>query len=180
MPFYERNPSVPQKGELRVRAKVVPLVNGERAMVVNATGEILGSAQATYVTTEEVDQTRFVKLFLDGIRQTVGLSKAGLAVFEIVYAQMRENPGVDQVTLTQFGAGKVGVPARTYQRGVRDLVEREFLFCTPAANIFFVNIQFMFNGNRLNFIKSFHLKDSREPSQTELDLDASPQLGHEA
>jgi hypothetical protein len=30
-----------------------------------------------------VDATRFVKLFLDGMKQAAGLSKAGMAVFEL-------------------------------------------------------------------------------------------------
>jgi hypothetical protein len=31
---------------------------------------------------QEVDSTRFVKLFLDGIKQAAGLSKPGIQVFE--------------------------------------------------------------------------------------------------
>jgi len=41
---------------------------------------------------EEVDKGRFVKLFLDGIKQAAGLSKAGMMVFEVVYNQIRDNP----------------------------------------------------------------------------------------
>jgi hypothetical protein len=33
---------------------------------------------------EEVDSTRFVKLFLDGIKKAAGLSKPGIQVFELV------------------------------------------------------------------------------------------------
>ncbi|HEV3237899.1 MAG TPA: hypothetical protein VGZ25_12980 [Gemmataceae bacterium] len=48
---------------------------------------------------------------------------------------------------------------RTYQRGVRELLKKEFLFRSPIDRVFFVNIRFMFNGDCLAFVKSDHLKD---------------------
>ena len=177
-PIYRTNPSIPNAGEVRTRSRVVPLVNGDRAMVVNATGEILGSAQATYAWAEEVDQTRFVKLFLDGIRQTVGLSKAGLAVFELVYMQMRSNPGIDRIELNLFDAKDRGIVERTFRRGLGELLEREFLYASPTDGVFFVNIRYLFNGNRLNFIRQYYLKGSRDPdpAQGALDFDDQPPM----
>src|SRR5271154_3103757 len=84
---------------------------------------------------EEVDTTRFVKLFLDGIKQAAGLSKTGIQVFELVYHQMRANPGSDEIKLNQYVAKDQGMSDRTYQRGVRELLEKEFLYDSvlPAA-----------------------------------------------
>ena len=48
---------------------------------------------------EEVDKERFVKLFLAGVKQAAGLSKAGLAIVEVVYNLVRENPNSDEVKL---------------------------------------------------------------------------------
>ena len=50
---------------------------------------------------EEVDQDRFVKLFLDGIKRAAGLSKSGMKVFELVYHQMRATPGSDEIKLNR-------------------------------------------------------------------------------
>jgi hypothetical protein len=33
-----------------------------------------------------VDAERFVKLFMAGLKQATGLSKAGLSIFEVVYS----------------------------------------------------------------------------------------------
>ena len=51
-----------------------------------------------------------------------------------------------------------------------DLLEKELLFASPAAGLFFVNIRYLFNGNRLHFIKSYYLKGTaaRHQGQTEL------------
>ena len=117
---------------------------------------------------EEVDTTRFVKLFLDGIKQAAGLSKTGIQVFELVYHEMRANPGSDEIKLNQYVAKDHGISDRTYQRGVRELLEKEFLYRSPSDGVFFVNIRFMFNGDRLAFVKSYHLKDASR--QQELPL----------
>lgn len=62
-------------------------------MIVNpGTGELLGTGSVAYMEQESVDPTRFVKLYLEGIRQVVGLSKTGLRVFEMVYAQVQASP----------------------------------------------------------------------------------------
>ena len=134
----------------------------------NSTGEIKGIGGMGFWWDEEVDSSRFVKLFLDGIKQAAGLSKTGIQVFELVYHEMRANPGSDEIKLNQYVAKDHDISDRTYQRGVRELLEKEFLYRSPSDGVFFVNIRFMFNGDRLAFVKSYHLKGS--PRQEELPL----------
>ena len=131
----------------------------------HSTGELKGLGGMGFWWEEEVDSTRFVKLFLDGVKQAAGLSKTGIKVFELVYKEMRLNPGSDEIKLNQYVARDYGISDRTYQRGVRELLEKEFLFRSPSDGVFFVNIRFMFNGDRLAFVKSYHLKDSAARQQ---------------
>ena len=101
IPVYRTNPSIPDTGEI-ARAKRVQIGDTHKGLVVdNGTGEILGRGGAMVYEWEEVDKERFVKLYLAGLKQASGLSKAGLAVFEIVYAALRETPGRDTVLLSQ-------------------------------------------------------------------------------
>lgn len=111
---------------------------------------------------EEVAKERFVKLFLGGLKQATGLSKASLAIFECVYHQMQENPNSDRVQMSYYRASQQN-PAlndRTYQRGLRELLQKEFLYRSPEDGTFFVNIRSMFNGDHLAFVKAYHLKDA--------------------
>lgn len=64
---------------------------------------------------------------------------------------------------------------RTYQRGLRELLDKEFLFRSPEDGTFFVNIRYMFNGDRLAFVKAYHLKDS-QPSLPLPEPEATPVL----
>lgn len=158
IPVYRTNPSVPAPGEI-AKAKRTQLGDMQKGFVVDTgSGEILGRGAAFSYEFEEVDKERFVKLYLAGLKQASGLSKAGLAVFEIVYSELRESPGKDTVLLSQDASPLAPV---TFRRGLRELLEKEFLFRSPYDGTFFVNIRFMFNGDRLAFVKGYQLKNAQ-------------------
>src|SRR3984957_20757586 len=120
-PVYRTNPSVPQKNGLPTRTKRINVPGGKGSVIVdNTSGEIKGIGGLGFWWEEEVDSSRFVKLFLEGIKQAAGLSKTGIQVFELVYHEMRANPGPDEIKLNQYVAKDHGISDRTYQRGVRE------------------------------------------------------------
>ncbi len=171
VPAYQSNPSIPSESEIK-RNKRAQIGNDIKGLVVDtARGEILGHGGAIAYEWEEVDKERFVKLYLAGLKQAAGLSKAGLAVFETVYKQVRERPGQDTVPLDSYSSALHPV---TYRRGLRELLGKEFLFRSPNPGLFFVNIRFMFNGDRLAFVKGHKLKGSEQ--QAELPLEQPPAL----
>jgi hypothetical protein len=174
-PVYRTNPSVPPTNGLPTRTRRINVPGGKGSVIVdNSSGEIKGIGGMGFWWEEEVDTSRFVKLFLEGIKQAAGLSKTGIQVFELVYHEMRANPGSDEIKLNQYVAKDHGISDRTYQRGVRELLEKEFLYRSPSDGVFFVNIRFMFNGDRLAFVKTYHLKSADR--QQELPLVEGPTL----
>jgi hypothetical protein len=167
-PVYRTNPSVPQPYGLPTRTKRINVPGGKGSVIVdNSSGEVRVGGLGFWFE-EEVDTTRYVKIVIDGIKQTAGLSRAGIQVFELVYREIQANPGRDEIKLNQYVAKDHRINDRTYQRGVRELLEKEFLYRSPSDGVFFVNIRFMFNGDRLAFVKSYHLKDASR--QQELPL----------
>src|SRR5262249_32093156 len=145
---YEANPSVPAAGGLPTRTKRVEVPGGKASVIIdNTSGEIRGIGGMGLWWNEEVDRGRFVKLFLDGIKQAAGLSKAGMMVFEVVYNQIRDNPGKDKIELNYYLARKYGLemPERTFRHGLRQLLEKEFIYESMVSDVFFVNIRYMFN-----------------------------------
>jgi len=163
---YQTNPSIPSETEIK-RSKRAQIGTDMRGLVVDSgSGEILGHGGAIAYEWEEVDKERFVKLYLAGLKQAAGLSKAGLAVFETVYKKVRERPGQDTVPLDAYSSTLHLV---TYRRGLRELLEKEFFFRSPNSGLFFVNIRFMFNGDRLAFVKGYKLKKD-QPTLPGLDL----------
>ena len=104
---------------------------------------------------EEVDQERFVKLFLAGVKQVAELKKPGLAIFELVYNALRDHPGEDTVRLA---FSETEMKRSTFYNGLRELLEKGVLYRSPWDGVFFVNIRYMFNGDRLAFVKAYHLR----------------------
>ena len=121
-------------------------------IVDSESGEIIGHGGATVYEWEEVDAERFVKLYLGGLKKATGLSKAGLAVFEIVYHRLQDRPGQDTIMLSLLTSG---MKKSAYYKGLKDLLDKEFLFRSPYDGTFFVNIRFLFNGDRLAFIEGY-------------------------
>jgi len=153
--IYQTNPSIPAENEIK-KSKRAQIGTDLKGLVVdNGTGEILGHGGAIAYEWEEVDKERFVKLYLAGLKQASGLKKAGLSVFELIYNQVRENPGKDTVLLDPLSSG---MEERTYHRGLRELLEKEFIFRSTNPGLFFVNIRFMFNGDRLAFVKGYRIR----------------------
>lgn len=176
-PVYDRNPSVPQMDAFRTRPKPVRLNNGNRVMIVgHDTGEVMAEGHAAFFELKEVDEAQFVKLYMAGMKQTTKLTAAGLRVFQLVYQQMRDNPQADRIDLNfyiaqQFG---LGMAVQSFRRGLRELLENEFIYRSPVTDTYFVNVNFIFNGNRITLAKSYYLKGTS--AQLGLDLGVPPAL----
>ena len=169
VPVYDSNPSIPQEGGLYSRNRRKQIGNEHKGFVIDGgSGEILGPGMAFAYEWEEVDSERFVKLFLNGLKKASGLSKSGLTIFEIVYNKMRQNPNCDELQISFYTAKKQikDLAESTYWRGLRELLDKEFLFRSNVSGIFFINIRYMFNGDRLAFVKAYHMKE--EKAQKEL------------
>jgi hypothetical protein len=83
-PVYRTNPSVPSTSGIPTRTRRFQVPGGKAAVIVdNSSGEIKGIRGMGFWWEEEVDRTRFVKMFLDGIKQAAGLSMTGMQVFEL-------------------------------------------------------------------------------------------------
>lgn len=167
VPIYQTNPSIPNANEIK-RGKRTQIGTEIKGLVVDTgSGEILGHGGAIAYEWEEVDKERFVKLYLAGLKQAAGLTKAGLAVFELVYEQLKDRHGEDSVTLSILTSS---MKKTTYYNGLKELLEKQFLFRTPYDGTFFVNIRFMFNGDRLAFVKGYRLKTVSENTNNQPSL----------
>lgn len=172
LPVYAENPSVPDVNGIR-KHRPVRVGNDRRGFVVDGgSGEVLSIGSIGFYEFEEVDDTRFVKMFLAGIKQAASLTKAGLSVFEIVYKQVQENPKSDEIKLSPEDTDLNPV---TYRRGLRELLEKEFLYLTKYQGVFFVNIRYMFNGDRLAFVKGYRRKGTATQGELPL-LDGTAEI----
>lgn len=177
--IYETNPSI--VGRFPVKVVTGRQAKGQTAyMVAPDSGEVLASGTFGFIEEKELDSEQFVKVYLDGIKQYSQLSRAGALLFELVYREISGLNGKnnDSVTINYIVAQrwKTDLSRRTYERGMNELLEREFLFRSIAADVYFVNVRFMFNGDRMAVVKAYRRKGA-PPSQPELPFAPPPARG---
>jgi hypothetical protein len=159
VPVYASNPSALNPDNIK-KMKASKLGFEKKGFVIDGEGEVISQGTAVFFDYEEVDSERFIKIFTSGFQQTAGLSKSGLSILEFIGISVQDNPNIDEVKLSFYRASKYinGLTERTYQRGVRELLDKEFIFRSPEDGTFFVNIRYMFNGDRLAFVKGYKRK----------------------
>jgi len=123
-------------------------------MLVSNEGQIVSNV-AGFWEGEEVDSTKFVKLFVNGVRALAELSNAGARVFELLYIEMQSNIGKDQVYLSFTGIDEKTISRRTFSRGMAELIDKQFIAAMPAVGWYWVNPDFIWNGDRLAFVKEY-------------------------
>lgn len=164
--LFKENPFVKeaienQKGGVRrITGKTA-----DRMMVVSGdTGEVI--APAGFWQYQEVDKTQFVKLYVNGVKAIADLSPAGTKVFALLYAEMQGAIGRDKVYLsyTAMEPAETGMSQATFTRGMKELIEKKFVAPTFGVGWYFINPDYMWNGDRLAFVKEYRLKKQNTDS----------------
>ncbi len=129
-------------------------------LISSTTGEVVGVAAIHQV--EEKDDAEFVKVFAAGVAASYELTKTAQRVFQVVLDQYQRTPMskgfADHINLFWFGDGiegrDVGMSEFTFKRGLRELLDKRFLYPKDSAS-FWTNPALFFKGDRVMFIKEY-------------------------
>ena len=174
-PVYRANPSLVDLERGQLRDKATKVIAGNKAMLMDsATGEITGEGAVAFLERQEVDAERFVKIYLAGLDGMFKLTKSGQTVFKLLWLQVQSNPNTDRVELNHYIAQDYGmeVTYRMMNRGIKELLEKEFIFNSTTAGMFFYNARFMFNGNRIVTAREYVLKGTAQQASLPFDDDS--------
>jgi hypothetical protein len=138
-------------------------INPSVLMIHMAEEDLPESDSANGAGSSRLDQQfkheRFLKFYLEGIRQYSKLNKAGTDLFEFVYEELSDstNQGKDQLCVNYVLANQWNpdLTRRTYSRGIAELLDKNFLYRSMVNDIYFVNINFIFNGDRSTLARSY-------------------------
>jgi hypothetical protein len=158
--LYEKNPFM---AEMTTKTRRITNKRGDMMLVSGGgSGEITAQI-AGFWEAEEVDATKFVKLFVKGVKALKELSGAGTKVFEVLYLRVQEAIGKDQIYMAFSSVDQVLTPMgnATYDRGMRELIEKGFIAATPSQGMYWLNPSFVWNGDRLAFVKEYRKAPSR-------------------
>ena len=136
-------------------------------LISSTTGEVMGIATIHQV--EERDDAEFVKVFAGGVAAAYELTKTANRVFQVVLDQYQRTPMsrgfADHVNLFWFDNGiegrDVGMSEKTFQRGLKELIEKRFLY-PKGPTAFWTNPALFFKGDRVMFIKEYRRRVTSE------------------
>jgi hypothetical protein len=153
-PFLE-NMIIPIK-EKRIKLSI--LGNDRNILINQETGEVHGTHIATF---KKVDRKQFVKLFTANIALTFDLSSAGIKAFNILVwtvqhkALCKDEIDLDNITLEEFleqhKEKELKLSIATFKRGINELEKSMIIAKTLRKGKYFINPNFVFNGDRIVF-----------------------------
>lgn len=158
---YKTNPFL---GELEIKhtrktVRVSNVLGAKDNIIINQkSGEIIG--EYTHITTyKEVDETEFVKLFTKNIALTFDLTSAGLKALNVLIfvvqhqAINKDLVPMDSIILENFleRNNKLKLSIPTFNRGLSELVKAKILASHERKGFYFINPNFVFNGDRIAF-----------------------------
>lgn len=179
--LYDSNPFMV---EVQTKTRRITNKRGNMQLVSSETGEVHSSI-AGFWESEEVDSTKFIKLFVQGVKALKELSGSGTKVFEVLYLRVQESIGQDRIYIAFSEVDQALTPMSeaTYTRGMRELMEKGFIAASPSQGMFWLNPAFVWNGDRLAFVKEYRKSNPSRATAKNPDLltgdlfQQPPQLG---
>lgn len=182
---YEINPFlegmiVPVKGK---QVRLSKLGRDDNVLINQRTGEIHGTHITTY---KKVDGEQFVKIFTANIAMTFDFSAAGIKAFGVLLwavqnkSLSKDETDLDNLTLAsflKFYADKepaIKLSPATFRRGLSELEKAQIIAKTLRQGRYFINPNFVFNGDRVAFTT---LIERKKKSQADIAAEeGQPQL----
>lgn len=96
-------------------------------------------------------------------------------MFQIVYQLMLDNPNNDKLIIDYNDLLHRNIftqSQKTFIRGINELLEKGILYQSVTANVYFLNLNLFFNGDRINIVKSYKRKTPSKslPNENQLEL----------
>lgn len=120
---------------------------------------------------KEVDKNAFVKLYLSEIKSLFELSKAGLKAFAYVLHALKINEAEAYISINELMKYCGYKQNNQAYKGLGELMANKIIAMSERDNIWYVNPNFIFNGDRVAFIKQYKLT---EPIQHPKQLNVWP------
>jgi hypothetical protein len=150
----------------------------DNVLVNQGTGEILGTHVTTY---KRVDGEQFVKMFTANIAMTFDLSSSGIKAFTVLMwavqhrALAKDELDLDGLTLVEFMEAhkdrepQLKLSSATFGRGLAELEKAQIIAKTLRQGRYFINPNFVFNGDRIAFTTVIERKKpTRDPNTVDL------------
>jgi len=158
------------------QVSVSRLGRDNNVLVNQDTGEINGTHIVTYKT---VDDSEFIKLFTGNVAMAFDLTSAGIKAFTVMSFALQKQIAkdglfIDELVLEDFLLENKNIKAcsmKTIYRGISELEKSKILAKSTRSGYYFINPNFVFNGDRVAFTTTLQRQKRNEDAQQELALE---------
>lgn len=159
--FHKLNPFFVDALQNPREKKVITNYEGDKLIVLDEdTGEV---RPAGFYSKKKLDDERFVKVFIKGIRAFAELSASATKLFEVFYIEIQQNPNKDRVYVDFKMIENQDIMKRsTFMKSLNELIEKQFIARTDTQNWYFINPNFVWNGDRLVFAQEYERVSKEE------------------
>ncbi len=149
--------------ETKTKTNVIATKNGG-AILNKSTGEI-DEDTLFLAQRKQLDKEPFIKLFQSQLKALFGLTQAGVRVFGYFMEQSKFDDKVifnwdECKDFTSYSS------TSTIQKGMVELLENNFIAKTKNKNIYFINPEIFFKGDRIVLVTEYRKK--KKPKKNEL------------
>lgn len=166
---------IPVKGK---QVQLSPMGKDENILVNQATGETQGTHVTTY---KKVDSEQFIKIFPAQIGAIFELKSAGIKTLGLLMWILKDSKAInkDQVLVDSYSLNdfldstegqNVKLSPATMKRGLNELENASIIAKTVRKSFYFINPNFIFNGNRIAFTTVIDRIEEGQENQLGLEL----------
>lgn len=165
---HEENPFI-EHMHLSIRSKNIKLSKIGKSNAVDLVNTETGEHHGTYIgTTKRVDNEQFIKLFTANLALTFDLKAAGIKAFNVLCFVMenkieKDKVIIDKLVLDDFNKRYEKKLSKTVlYRGISELIENQIIARSLREAEYFINPNFVFNGDRVVFATIIERKKIEE------------------
>lgn len=163
LPCYAENPFM---GAFQVEVKKQNLTVSRGAAVLNPGSDEI-EASTTIQQHKWVDKAQFVKIFLGEMKVFFELSPAAYKMLMVIMGEMQRAPMQDKIFIPYDGiadameAAEVTFSRPTYDRGITELIQKQFIAAGVFSGWYFLNPAMIFNGDRAAFVRTYQVRPEK-------------------
>lgn len=167
---YEKNPFLEQT-TITTKKSRITIGTSDDVIVNTSTGDI---SATNVVAVKEVDDAMFIKLFTQNIGLMTGLQAQGVKALSFLmwavqnYAMRKDVVQLDDMTREDFLTNNnIAFSRRTMYQGLSQLEKAQIIAKARKAGFYFINPNFLFNGDRVRFVTEIRRKSKNKQAQLE-------------
>ena len=158
---FKANPFL-EDGVLTIKRGKTTIIAGStnKVMVDTETGETEGLTILHKF--KEVDKDQFIKIYLGEVKSIYDLSKTGLKAFGYILTCLRINDAEIYLSVPRMSEFCGWTTSAQAYRGLGELIANRIIAQSTDSNLWYINPNVIFNGDRIAFVKEYRLKEMKK------------------